>query len=264
MVNFLARRKLFFLPTVILSSAYAYTIREGGSADDPGLSRYVSVIVDDHMRYNERVANDLQRPDLAAPQWDVRVYHQDLVSTGYWFVAPYKTLDQDQAERSWVGPHIYDGKTGELVWSGSTSFEFNSSNVEDFRLSNVNGEYKMTLMSQMLGQGFIMDSNYKIVNRVHLDERVKNANTHEFNFVDGGSRVLVLKNHAQRATQEMSEVVGFDGECRCGFDGFEELDTSNWNSVFQFYSYGKIGLDESTMTDWGDVDERCRGRWDFM
>jgi hypothetical protein len=177
-------------------------------------------------------------------------------------VAPYKALDQDQADRSWVGPHIYDGKTGELVWSGSLSFEFSKGNVEDFRISNVNGEYQMTLMSQMLARGVILDSSYQIIDRVQVDKPNK-INTHEFNFVENGTRALVIKAHGEYATKEMSKLVGYDGECHAAFDGFAEFDTKTWKPTFDFRSYGKIGLDESSLTG-GDINKQCSGQWDFM
>ena len=204
----------------------------------------------------------MQRPDLAAPMWDVKIYHEDLVAPGYWFVAPYKALDQDQADRSWVGPHIYDGKTGELVWSGALSFTFSKGNVEDFRVSNVNGEYLMTLMSQNRGQGIILDSNYEILHALQVDNPGR-INTHEFNFVENGTRALVIKSHPEKATRNMSMAVGYDGECQCGFDGFEEYDTTTWESTFDWRSYGKVGLDESTLTG-APVENRCRNGWDFM
>lgn len=208
------------------------------------------------------VIDVVQRPDLAAPLWDVKVYHKDLVSPGYWFVAPYKALDQDQADRSWVGPHIYDGTTGELIWSGSLSFEFSKGNVEDFRISNVNGEYRMTLMSQMLQEGVILDSSYQVVDKVRVDKE-HGINTHEFNFIENGTRALVIQTRSDHASKKESEEVGFDGKCHCAFDGFVEFDTKTWKTTFEFRSQGKISLTESSLTN-GDINNKCRGSWDFM
>ena len=107
-----------------------------------------------------------------------------------------------------------------------------------------------------------MDSSYEIVDRVQVDNSNK-INTHEFNFVENGTRVLVIKGHGEYATKEQSALVGFDGECHCAFDGFEELETKTWKTVFDFRSYGVIGLDESTLT-YGDIEKQCEGQWDFM
>ena len=236
-------RICILLIAFLLSPVYSHVRREGAGPNDPGLSRYES------------------RPDLAAPIWDVKTYHPELVSPGYWFVAPYKALDQDQADRSWVGPHIYDGRTGELVWSGALSFTFSKGNVEDFRISNVRGEYLMTLMSQNRGEGIILDSNYEIKDVLVVDKPI---NTHELNFVENGTRALIVTSHNKmKATKEMSKAIGYDGECSCAFDGIMEYDTSTWKPVFDWRSFGKIGLDESTLTG-APVEKRCDGNWDFM
>lgn len=236
--------RTFIVPIVLLlSPVYCHQRRENAGPDDPGLSRYVS------------------RPDLAAPIWDVKVYHKDLVSPGYWFVAPYKALTEDDADRSWVGPHIYDGRTGELVWSGSLSFTFSKGNVEDFRISNVNGRYLMTLMSQNRGEGIILDSSYEIVDVLEVDKPI---NTHELNFVENGTRALIVTSHNKvKATKEMSKAIGYDGECICAFDGIVEYDTSSWKKTWEWESFGNVGLDESTLTG-APVDRRCNGNWDFM
>lgn len=160
-----------------------------------------------------------------------------------------------------MGPHIYDGMTGELVWSGSLSFEFSKGNVEDFRISNVNGQYRMTMMSQMLGKGVIMDSSYQVLDTAEVDTH--GVNTHEFNFIENGTRALVIRSRGDHASRKESAKVGFHGRCHCAFDGFAELDTTTWNTTFEFKSKGKIGLDESTLT-YGDVSQDCRGLWDFM
>ena len=207
-------------------------------------------------------SNSAQRPDLAAPIWDVKVYHKELVSPGYWFVAPYKALDQDQADRSWVGPHIYDGLTGELVWSGSLSFEFSKGNVDDFRVSNVNGEYRMTMMSRALGKGVILDSSYQMVDEVQIDDQY-GLNAHEFNFIENGTRALVIQTQNRYASKKESEKVGFEGYCRCAFDGFEELNTSNWKSTFRFSSLGMIRLFESSLNN-GEIQKHCTRGWGFV
>ncbi|KAK3714801.1 hypothetical protein LTR37_007536 [Vermiconidia calcicola] len=238
-----ASRWLLF--PLLLAPVLAQEQPEGANnPDDPGLSRYVS------------------RPDLAAPIWDVKVYHEDLIAPGYWFVAPYKALNQLDADRSWVGPHIYHGKTGELVWSGSLSYFFSKGNVEDFRMSNVRGKNMMTLMSQGKGQGVILNNNYKIAETLQVDNP-GSVNTHEFHFVENGTRALVIKSHRQKATKEMSKAVGYDGECDCQFDGFEEYDTTTWKSTFDWRSFGKVGLDESSLTG-PPVAQRCRNGWDFI
>ena len=230
------------LAAACLTPALVYS-KGANNPNDPGLSRYVS------------------RPDLASPIWDVKIYKEEEVAPGYWFVAPYKALDADDADRSWVGPHIYDGKTGELVWSGSTAYFFAKGNVEDFRLSNVRGQQMLTLMSAGTGQAVILGGDYQIAETLQVD-RPNVVNTHELNFVENGTRALVIKSHLQAGTKEMSKLVGYDGKCMGQFDGFEEYDTKTWKTTFDWRSFGKVGFEESSLTG-RPVEQRCNN-WDFM
>ena len=187
----------------------------------------------------------------------MKVYHEDLLAPGYWFVAPYRILKQETFGHGWVGAHIYDGK-GELVWSGASLFS--KGNVEDFRLSNVRGEMLMTLMDQGRGEGIIFDNHYEIREVIKMDH----FNSHEFNFVENGTRVQVVKGDGRMSKREMSKAVGFNGECNVAFDNFEELDAeNNWNPVFKWSSYGRVGLEESTLIE-HSIQDRCHGRWDYL
>ena len=117
-------------------------------------------------------------------------------------------------------------------------------------------------MSQALGKGVILDSSYQIVDKFQIDNR-HGINTHELNLIENGTRALVIKTRNGHASKEESEKVGFHGRCRCAWDGFEEMETSNWTSTFRFKSQGIIGLDESSLT-YGDVPKQCTKQWDFM
>ena len=191
------------------------------------------------------------------------MHHEDLNSPGYWFTAPYKALDQDQSDRSWVGPCIYDGKNGELIWSGGLMFD--RGNIEDFRISNVKGEYLMTMMAQGRAQGIVLDSDYTIRKAFKFSKHGGGLNTHEFNFIENGTRTIYLNGGQRKASRKESKKVGFNGECSANYDGFSVLDVTkdDWPHVFDWDSYGKIGLDESTLTA-GSPAGRCTGGWDFM
>lgn len=137
---------------------------------------------------------------------------------------------------------------------------FSKGNIEDFRMSNVNGENLMTLMDQGRGEGIIFDNHYEIRDVIHMDH----FNSHEFNFVENGTRTLVIKGNHKQATEEMSKKVGYHGRCGAAFDGFQELDvTNNYEPTFDWSSWDWIGLDESTLTE-GSVNNRCGGNWDFL
>lgn len=133
-------------------------------------------------------------------------------------------------------------------------------NVEDFRISNVRGELMMTMMDQKAGEGWIFDNHYE----VREEHDFTHFNSHEFNFIDNGTKVLVVNSDRREASEEDSESIGFDGRCSVDFDFFQELDVTNdWEPLFVWESYGHIGLDESTLTDKA-VNNRCGGGWDYL
>lgn len=138
---------------------------------------------------------------------------------------------------------------------------FDNRNVEDFRLSHIRGEDLMTLVSQLDGTGVIMDDAYRILKERKIDRDAK-VNTHEFNFVDNGTRVLVVINDDRYAPLDQSREVGYHGRCFANFQHFRELDTETWETVFDWDTRDHVRLSESTMTD-GSLGERC-ARWDFL
>ncbi len=76
-----------------------------------------------------------------------------------------------------------------------------------------------------------------------------------------------MNRSPKRASEEYSAAIGYDGECHAQYDGFVELDTDTWEPVFEWNSYGYIGLDESFVTQ-DPLEERCEGEvndvWDFL
>lgn len=186
------------------------------------------------------------------------MHRPELNSPGYWFVAPYRGLNGEQCDETWVGPHIYDGTNGELVWTGGPIFQHN---VEDFRISNVNGEELMTLFAY--DKAHVLNNDYTIGMALDIEDQ-GTLNTHELNFVDNGTRVLFLRNGQEKVSRDESKSIGYHGECAVSFDGFSELDVTNsgWPEVFDWKSHGKIELKESTFVD-GSAADRCGG-WDYL
>lgn len=199
-----------------------------------------------------------QRPDIRATKWNVTVYHPDRLAPGYWFVGPYRILSGDNTNNGWVGAHIYDGD-GELVWSGHD--KFSKGNVEDFRVSNVRGQHLMTLMDQGPSAIVVMNHKYEIIEQQHFEA----FNSHELNFIQDGTRVLIIRGNRGRATLEASRQIGFDGECLVQFERFEELDVNNnYEVLFNWTSKDHLSLDESTITE-APVENRCSGSpWDYL
>ena len=196
-----------------------------------------------------------------SPQWDVTIHDESELAPGYWFLTPYERIGERRPGGAWIGPHIYD-QWGGLIWSGS--YLFNDINIMDFKLSNVKGQDRLTMMYPVEGLGYIFDNHYEIVEKVPVGITGVTLNMHEFNFVENGKTLLLLKRNTTHATKEMSKATGYDGECYLTFDGFEEVDTENWETQFAWSTWGNVGLDESTM-DQARASDRCEGgAWDYM
>lgn len=199
------------------------------------------------------------RPDIDAPNWDLKVHDEEALAPGYWFVAPYQQLDQGTPGDAWVGPHIYDGR-GELIWSGSAIFQ--NWNAFDFELTTINGEQMMTILFPHGQAGIVLDHNYRVWKHVPLDG-IK-ADMHAFRVIDNGSRALVITHDHVETTPEEAAVVGFNGSCSVAYIGFAELDENEPTPpIFTWKAYHHIGLDEGTFNN-DRVDEECTHNWDLM
>lgn len=187
------------------------------------------------------------------------MHDPELNTPGFWFVAPYRGINGEQKDKPWVGPAIYDGRNGELVWSGGLMV---NSNVEDFRLSEINGERVLTLMAN--SKAYVLNDDYS-VRRARSLETEGVMNTHELNFVQDGMRAIFLKNAVRwMSKQDSLTLLGVEDDCVARHDGFSVLDVTqdDWPSVWDWQSQGKIGLDESTYFP-GEPANLCRS-WDFM
>ncbi|GAB7366184.1 hypothetical protein MBLNU230_g7744t1 [Neophaeotheca triangularis] len=203
--------------------------------------------------------NFVSRPDLKPPRWNITTYDEDALDEGYWFLGPYKNLNEpENAGRGWIGPHIYDGN-GDLVWSAADITD--NGNVEDFTISNVNGEQMLTFMWQAAAAGVLIDETLTERERVHFDGHV---NTHEFNFVDDGTRVLAVKTDTMDATEEQLSHLDEDIDaCIVHWDGFVELEVGTWEETFRWRSGDWVGLDESTDRCGAGLEKLCEG-WDYI
>lgn len=231
--------------TVLLGLLGFCNFARAKGEDDVGLHHYVT------------------RPDIKAPKWSIQVYDEGKLSPGYWFLAPYKALIQPEGagDEGWIGPTIYSDD-GELVWSGAPMF--GDRNVEDFRISNVDGEQLMTLMHQDDHAAYILDNDFTIRRKVNEVDNHGNINTHEFHFVENGTEAIVMKTDVQDASEEMSKKVGYDGICKeVHFDTFRVFDTETWEEKWSWSPADHIGLDESTLDD-SSIEDRCRGHWDYV
>jgi hypothetical protein len=223
----------------------------------------------------------VSRPDIKAPVWDVILYPHEgtQIAPGYWFVAPYRGHDSKDfaPDRGWVGPHIY-AQDGSLIWSDAqlVEAEHGIGAVEAFTLSQVdfgkgNGvEGMLTAMDLRFSSAVFIDNHYKI--RRKEDASGPGAfNTHELNFVEDGTKALVVYTHFHHnSTLAESQLVGYEGECHSICNGIVEFDVKTWDRTWiwsscpEEHGKGYIALDESTMKDEEVVQKRCEKRWDYI
>ena len=118
-------------------------------------------------------------------------------------------------------------------------------------------------MDQGLEEAIILDSHYEVREVI----KIQGINTHEFHFVENGSKALIIKPNPSLATREMGWAIGYYGNrlCHIGADKLLELDVlDNWKITFEWDPYSYIGLDESTF-DANPPQQRCgQGGWDYL
>lgn len=165
----------------------------------------------------------------------------------------------------WPGPVIYDN-AGDVVWSGTAQLD--STDVNDFRLSNVGGQLVPTLYDRNRRLGLIFDDRYRIRQILEVVKKGvgEGVNAHEFKFVENGTKVLVIMDRRQRATERDKQAIGFDGDaCWVEYNKLVELDVKTGDVTFQFDPRGRIGLEESSVYHAGrNITNYCRAGWDFM
>ncbi|KAK4635984.1 hypothetical protein CLAFUW4_01511 [Fulvia fulva] len=212
--------------------------------------------------HDEGLFSFVTHPEIKAPRWKVNVTEPELVSPGYWFVAPFEFIDQKEPGNGWVGPVIYDGQ-GELIWSGVELS--NNWDAIDFKISRIRGEDLITFLVQREGDGYILDHTYQVREKVHIGTLGVDFNSHEFNFIDDGKRAIVMDEGRRDATPEQALAVGYNDSCIGLFNGFKELDTTTWTLVFEWSSFEHVSLNESSFLE-GGVDKMCGDfwGWDFV
>ncbi|KAJ9608754.1 hypothetical protein H2200_006525 [Cladophialophora chaetospira] len=132
------------------------------------------------------------RPDIRAPKFEISHAEPELISPGYWFVAPYADLDPASTKDAFV-------PFQELVWSGAEFCQ--NRNVFDFRLQTVNGRPALTFIvgsSRVKDEvyksaGMILDTSYQLVNQVDLEGDSYRWNLHEFKIIGGNVSINTIE-----------------------------------------------------------------------
>lgn len=220
---------------------------------------YIWVGVEARRHSEEGIQRFITRNDIAAPEWQVKVHDENAIHPGYWFVSPYEKVGETAPGGEWIGPHIYDGHGG-LIWSGSHLF--NNMNIMDFKVVNIRGENMMSVIFAVEEDALLLDNHYQIVEAIPIGRRGSTLDMHDFRFVENGTRALYINRNFTRASKEVSDVVGFDGNCAVTANSFQEMDTTTWQPTFWWSGVDHIPLDDSTMTS-SDLEQRCNNWWDY-
>lgn len=150
--------------------------------------------------------------------------------------------------------------------------------VLDFRRSFVrqkNEEGKkgegafLTFLVQKTGEAVVLDEMYQVRERRKVGKGGGNFNSHELHFLgddDDGTKVVVM--HETHRTVPSEEILGLSSSsmnettstCKIQWDGFRVLDTSTWETMFEWNSYNHVKLSESTFLD-GGIESLCSNPW---
>lgn len=199
------------------------------------------------------------RPDIDAPNWNLKVYDKNVIAPGYWFIAPYQELDQGTPGDAWVGPHIYDSN-GELIWSGSGMFQH--WNAFDFEMTEIDGQQMMTILYPHGKAGIILDSNYQIFRHVPFDS--VRADMHAFRVIDNGRRALVITHEHMQTSVSEAQAIGVHGNCSVASVGFAELLVDDPSKpLFEWHAHGHIRLEETTYNT-NRLQYECEHNWDIL
>jgi hypothetical protein len=204
---------------------------------------------------------------VRAPRFDISYYHRDLVSPGYWFVAPYGVIDPEAPTQRWepcqIGPHIYDGD-GTLIWSGSCMFD--NRNIFDFRAANnIDDDYHLSFILQYnddeKGFGYVLDGHYEEESIVPVTNDLGTFNMHEFNVLDGGKTAVACAYRPE--FMDLGDL-GRPGEHAWVMTGgFVELDTATGDVLFEWMSPGHIPIHESVKINPSTPPANKPG-WDYI
>lgn len=142
---------------------------------------------------------------------------------------------------------------------------FEHRNTFDFKVIDYEGQRALSLIDPQDEHkgGVILDNAYEIQHTVDLRGDLENTNMHDFTVVDNGTHALTLTKVPGGSSEEESEAVGFEGECKAGWEGFKEVDVVTSEVIFDWSPHGHIGLDEVTKNA-ENSDERCSKSWDIL
>ncbi|KAK2809696.1 hypothetical protein FQN50_003541 [Emmonsiellopsis sp. PD_5] len=191
-------------------------------------------------------------PNVRAVKFNVTYHHRDLVSPGYWFVAPYWFLDAPpptgEFEPCQVGPSIYDAD-GRLVWTGACMYRDHNRNFFDFRVAeHVAGDARLSFVLQSTPDimenkptGYVLNDRYEVVDEVVATGTKDVFGMHEFDVLNDGASVLVC---GDRPEYRKMDQLGRDDESWVTSGTVMELSVKTGEVLYVWNSRDEVSLDE--------------------
>jgi hypothetical protein len=179
------------------------------------------------------------RPLSEAPALNVTI--QADFTPGYVFISPYKSIKP--------APYIYD-KFGNLVWDGYGVT--GSANAHDFRPCAYKGQTHLcfTQVNQQngygIGQGVIVDSNYRVVATVQTGGNVEPADMHEFQLLNNGETAIL--SSYQIVPYDLSHFNITTGLGWLSEGIFQEVNVTSGEVLFEWFSTNHVDPSESQIT----------------
>ena len=219
----------------------------------------------------------MQRPEIKAPILDVTKYDPENVSPGYFFVAPFaKVYQENPAVGYWqpcqTGPHIYDSD-GNLVWSGACKSA--NKNTADFRPVYYDGGWHLSAIRTGLedrnrdygsgnstGYGYLLNASYDLETRVKAPKAVDTFNMQEFLVVDNGKSALSIVDRPEYVDVSTVEGVWRDAGYVDNM-GFQEVDVATGETKFIWWALDHVPLTESE-AEFGAIDGPPPSAWNFL
>ncbi|KAK4626733.1 hypothetical protein CLAFUW4_04079 [Fulvia fulva] len=210
------------------------------------------------------------RPEIKTPKFNVTIYDQDRISPGYWFVAPYAMIFQENHAHKYyqpcqTGPTIYDS-LGNLVWSGACKVR--NQNTCDFRAWEFNGSlFTSAILTPFRGvddpqgHGIITDSSFDTIGELHVPPTMHNLNMHELNLIEDGTKAMhILHEPVQMDLSALNQNVDSGWIMDIGF---REVDLTTGDLVFEWWAArgGHVSVTESSVPFRGANIKREAWNW---
>lgn len=138
--------------------------------------------------------------------------------------------------------------------------------MQDFAISNINGQSVLTYIDRGRGAGtiLIIDESYEVIQELELTPG--GINGHEFDVHNGetGTRVFALIDERLDYSEEQSRQVGYAGRCGVLSEKIVEYNATTWEETWSWRESDHIGLKESTYSLEMDLRQRCGDGWDYL